>query len=118
MGNSVTGTMYLPCPGCSVVRTLRVSLNRYSIGRALRTNCPRCAQKRAQQRRGPGMAAANAAELAEEVAFLGGSAEQVAERFGVTPGAIARRFQRAGMHEQARPFQRAEKEAQRRRAAA
>jgi hypothetical protein len=115
MGRTVTGTMYLPCPACGVVRTMRVRLDQYSIGKAQHTTCWPCAMRERWERpsRGPG----NAAELADEIKFIGGTPEEAARRLGTTLGAIARRFQRAGMYEQARPFDRATKAARRRRAA-
>jgi hypothetical protein len=64
------------------------------------------------------MAAVNAAALATEIAFLGGSPEQVAKRLGTTPGALARRFYRAGMPEQARWFSLAANTARKERRAA
>ena len=109
--SSPIGTMYIPCPQCGRLRTLRVPLNRWSISKVFNTRCPPCATPRA------GRAAINAAEIAAEIAWIGTSPEQAARQLGTTPAAIARRFYRAGRPELARPFERATRAARRRRAA-
>jgi hypothetical protein len=111
-----TGTMYLPCPGCGQIRTLRVNLDAYAIGKALDTNCPPCSIK-ARYGDSTHSARSNAAALADELALIGGPPEEAARRLGTTPTALARRFYRAGLPELARPFQRASQARRRRRAA-
>lgn len=107
MSNRTRGTMYVPCPACGTVRTLKLKLDTYNIGKALHRSCWTCSMK--TRRRGHALAAKNAADLAIELDLINDSPERAAQRLGTTPTALARRFYRAGMPEHARPFQRATK---------
>ena len=93
MSSTIVGTMFIACRRCGQIRTLRVCLYTRSIRNAMDRPCWDCTHLAAQS-------------LADEITHLDLSPELAAKRLGTTVTAIARRFYRAGMHEQARPFER------------
>lgn len=98
--NDITVTIYVPCRDCGQLRTLRVHPSPESMRRAFYDHsCRNCANT--------GTAAAAATQLADEIAWMRVPPDVAARRLGTTVGALARRFHRAGLHDAARPFQRA-----------
>ena len=115
MGHIIT-PMYVPCPKCGIVRTLRVQLTPSGIGYSLMSRCRRCSQLGSNHPHQGSISTTT--DLAEEIRWMNVDPELAAKRLGTTPGAIARRLYRAGMPVQARPFGRADMANRKRRTAA
>ena len=97
----IRGPVDVPCPYCGRMRTILYdgpSRELETMDRA----CKECCYEGQRL-----IARARTMELYEEIQHLGCGPELTAKRLGTTVGAIARRLQRAGLHEAARPYEQA-----------